>query len=65
MVANPPFGNLDAPIKYDGYNIVKLDHLIAVKALSVMKDNGRGAIIIGASFKAASMLSALGLELEI
>jgi hypothetical protein len=48
VVANPPFGSLDAPIKYDGYSIVKLDHLIAVKALSVMKDNGRATIILGA-----------------
>jgi hypothetical protein len=48
VVANPPFAKLAAPIKYDGYSIVKLDHLIAVKALSAMKDEGRAAIIIGA-----------------
>jgi C-terminal domain on Strawberry notch homologue/P-loop containing NTP hydrolase pore-1 len=48
IVANPPFGKLPALIKYDGYSIVKLDHLIAVKALSVMKDKGRAAIILGA-----------------
>jgi hypothetical protein len=48
VVANPPFGKLSEPVKYDGYNIVKLDHLIAIKALSAMKDEGRAAIIIGA-----------------
>jgi hypothetical protein len=48
VVANPPFGKLSEPVVYDKYNIVKLDHLIAVKALSAMKDEGRAAIIIGA-----------------
>ena len=48
VVANPPFGNLPGPVKVDGYSIVKLDHLIAAKALGAMKDDGKACIILGA-----------------
>lgn len=48
VVANPPFGNLPGPVKVDGYSIVKLDHLIAAKALGAMKDEGKACIILGA-----------------
>ena len=48
VVANPPFGNLPGPVKVDGYSVVKLDHLIAAKALGVMKDAGKACIILGA-----------------
>jgi hypothetical protein len=48
VVANPPFGPLAGPVKVDGYNVVKLDHLIIAKALGAMKDAGKAAIIIAA-----------------
>jgi hypothetical protein len=48
VVANPPFGPLAGPVKVDGYNVVKLDHLIVAKALGAMKDAGKAAIIIAA-----------------
>lgn len=49
VAANPPFGALQGPVDFDGYKLVKLEHLIAAKALSVMKDNGKACIILGAS----------------
>lgn len=54
VIMNPPFGKLRnehgelAPIKHDGYTIKSIDHLIAVKALEAMSDNGKSTIIIGA-----------------
>ena len=49
VITNPPFGALE---KYeyqtfDGYTIKALDHLMAILALSAMKDTGKAAIIIG------------------
>jgi hypothetical protein len=49
VVANPPFGSLPVSIEFDGYTFVKLEHLIAAKALGVMKDTGKATIILGAS----------------
>ncbi len=47
VITNPPFGTLDYEIKYDTFGIKTLDHLMALRALDTMKDNGRAAIIIG------------------
>ncbi len=47
IVTNPPFGTLDEPISFDGYKIKTLDHLMALRALDCMKDDGKAAIIIG------------------
>jgi hypothetical protein len=47
VVANPPFGNLEKPVTFDGYKITKLEHLIALDALKAMDDDGRAAIILG------------------
>ena len=47
VVTNPPFGTLDTVVQYDGFPIKTLDHLMALRALDTMKDNGRAAIIIG------------------
>ena len=64
VVMNPPFGKLKdgngslAPVKFDDYTISSIDHLIAAKALESMKDNGKAAIIIGASMKAGEIGSA-------
>jgi predicted RNA methylase len=47
VITNPPFGRLDHSIKFDNYPIGVLDHLMAIRALDTMKDNGKAAIIIG------------------
>lgn len=47
VITNPPFGVLDKPVMYDTYPIKVLDHLMALRTLDTMKDDGRAAIIIG------------------
>ena len=47
VITNPPFGTLLDAVIYDGYKIKTLDHLMALRALDTMKDNGKAAIIIG------------------
>lgn len=56
-IMNPPFGNLDkfgkpSAVQYDGYTVKKIDHLITMKALESIKDDGRASIIIGANKEA-------------
>ena len=46
VVTNPPFGNVQ-PVELDGYTISGLEQLMAINALTSMKDDGRAAIIIG------------------
>jgi predicted RNA methylase len=47
VLTNPPFGLLDREVKYESFSIQVLDHLMALRALDCMKDNGKAAIIIG------------------
>jgi hypothetical protein len=47
VVTNPPFGTLSEPVIYDGFPIKTLDHLMALRALDTMRDDGKAAIIIG------------------
>jgi predicted RNA methylase len=47
ILTNPPFGLLEREVKYETFNIEVLDHLMALRALDCMKDNGKAAIIIG------------------
>jgi len=47
VITNPPFGVLDQPVKYDTFPIRVLDHLMALRALDTMRDDGKAAIIIG------------------
>ena len=47
VLTNPPFGILDEAVKFDGYPIRVLDHVMAIRALETMKDQGKAAIIIG------------------
>ncbi|MBL7862756.1 MAG: strawberry notch family protein [Cyclobacteriaceae bacterium] len=47
VITNPPFGLLDKEVKYETFSIEVLDHLMALRALDCMKDNGKAAIIIG------------------
>ena len=49
ITTNPPFGTLlDTELEYyDGFKIKTLDHLMSLRALDTMKDNGKAAIVIG------------------
>ncbi|HNK25382.1 MAG TPA: strawberry notch family protein [Cyclobacteriaceae bacterium] len=47
VLTNPPFGLLERDVKYETFRIEVLDHLMALRALDCMKDNGKAAIIIG------------------
>ncbi|HQQ95742.1 MAG TPA: strawberry notch family protein [Cyclobacteriaceae bacterium] len=47
VLTNPPFGLLEHDVKYETFSIEVLDHLMALRALDCMKDNGKAAIIIG------------------
>ena len=47
VITNPPFGTLDEAVDYNGFPIKVLDHLMALRALDTMADNGKAAIIIG------------------
>ncbi len=47
VITNPPFGILSREVKYDSFGIKTLDHLMALRALDTMKNNGKASIIIG------------------
>lgn len=47
IVTNPPFGTMDKPLVIGEYKINHLDHVMCIRALDCMKDNGRAAMIIG------------------
>ncbi|WP_337045336.1 hypothetical protein [Emticicia sp. 17c] len=49
VLTNPPFAALDKKDwqEFNGYLIKDLDHLMAIRALGLLKDEGRAAIIIG------------------
>ncbi len=51
VITNPPFGRLNKIIEFDNYPIDTLDHLMAIRALELMKNDGRAAIIIGGHTK--------------
>lgn len=48
-VMNPPFGKLNPTVTYQGWNLSKLEHLISVKAIEGMKDDGVAVMILGAN----------------
>jgi hypothetical protein len=47
VLTNPPFGMLDTEVMYDSFAIRPLEHIMALRALDTMKDDGKAAIIIG------------------
>ena len=47
LITNPPFGTLDNAIDCSGSRIKVLDHLMCIRALDCLKDQGRAALIIG------------------
>lgn len=51
VLTNPPFGMMDTEVMYDTFPIKPLEHVMALRALDCMKDEGRAAIIIGGHTK--------------
>jgi hypothetical protein len=51
VMTNPPFGKLDSPIMFDTFKIDTLDHLMALRALETMTNDGKAAIIVGGHTK--------------
>ncbi len=47
VITNPPFGKFGEKVDFDGFEIDTLEHIMAIRALDCMIDNGRAAIIIG------------------
>jgi P-loop containing NTP hydrolase pore-1/C-terminal domain on Strawberry notch homologue len=47
VITNPPFGKLDTKVKYEQFEFNTLDHVMALRALDTMKDDGKASIIIG------------------
>lgn len=47
VLTNPPFDKI-SNVNYDGFSITRLEHLIALRALEAMADNGTAGIITGA-----------------
>ncbi|GEM_PF-1882363 len=46
IITNPPFGKVE-PIKVNEFEFTVLDHVMCIRALDTMKDNGSAALIIG------------------
>jgi len=51
VLTNPPFGMMDTEVMWDTFPIKPLEHVMALRALDCMKDEGRAAIIIGGHTK--------------
>jgi len=47
VLTNPPFGINEEEIFFDSFRIKSLEHVMALRALETMADNGKAAIIIG------------------
>ncbi|MBL8015596.1 MAG: hypothetical protein JNK26_05425, partial [Candidatus Doudnabacteria bacterium] len=47
VVTNPPFGKIETEVMFDTFPIKPLEHVMALRALDCMADDGRAAIIIG------------------
>ncbi len=46
-MTNPPFGKMETEVMFDTFPIKPLEHVMALRALDCMSDDGRAAIIIG------------------
>jgi hypothetical protein len=47
VITNPPFGTMEREVLWDTFPIKPLEHVMALRALDCMKDEGKAAIIIG------------------
>ena len=51
IITNPPFGKLPEKIEFSKFPISSLEQLMAIRALDTMRNDGKGAIIIGGHTK--------------
>lgn len=51
VIANPPFGKLDRDYLWQGAPMYFTDHVMMLRALDAMKDDGRAAFVTGAHMK--------------
>jgi predicted RNA methylase len=51
VLTNPPFGTLRKAENIGTFRVNALDHLMSIRALDMMKDTGRAAIIVGGHTK--------------
>jgi hypothetical protein len=51
VLTNPPFGISEVDVMYDTFKIKPLEHVMALRALDCMRDEGKAAIIIGGHTK--------------
>ncbi len=51
VLTNPPFGMMNVEVMYDTFPIKPLEHVMALRAVDCMKDEGKAAIIIGGHTK--------------
>jgi hypothetical protein len=47
VLTNPPFDDLEQTAVIEEFHIKKLEHLMTIRALEALKDDGRAAIIVG------------------
>lgn len=47
IMTNPPFGKVSAKVAFNGFEFNTLEHVMAIRALETMVDDGRASIIIG------------------
>lgn len=47
VMTNPPFGKMETEVMFDTFPIKPLEHVMALRTLDCMADDGRAAIIIG------------------
>lgn len=51
VIANPPFGRLERDYHWQGAPIYYMDHVMILRALDAMQDNGRAAFVTGKHMK--------------
>lgn len=47
VITNPPFGKYEPPLQVNEFEFSVLDHIMCIRALDTMKNNGLAALIIG------------------
>lgn len=47
VMTNPPFGKIEPKVSFDGFQFNTLDHVMAIRALETILDDGKASIIIG------------------
>lgn len=47
VITNPPFGKYKDKVNFSGFEINQLEHVMSIRGLQAIKDEGKAAIIIG------------------